>query len=158
MSNELHIVGFQVGRETFGVPISQVHEIVRIPEITSVPDAPDAVIGVMNLRGKIVPVVDLRRRFGAKSDEFARKNRVVVAEVESKLVGLVVDSASEVLKISPQDVQPANSMFQEQELNYITGLGKLADRLIILIDLTRLLERNELRRLTMPAEAAGATA
>jgi purine-binding chemotaxis protein CheW len=158
MSNELHIVGFQVGRETFGIPISRVHEIVRIPEITSVPDAPDAVIGVMNLRGKIVPVVDLRKRFGAKNDGFTRKNRVVVAEVEGKLVGLVVDSASEVLKLPLGEIQPANTMFQDQELNYITGLGKLAERLIILIDLTRLLERNELRRLSIPAEAAGATA
>jgi len=158
MSKELHIVGFQVGRETFGVPISQVHEIVRVPEITSVPDAPEAVIGVMNLRGKIVPVVDLRRRFGAAPEEFTRKNRVVVAEVDGKLVGLVVDSASEVLKLAPSDVQPGNSMFQEQDLNYITGVGKLRERLIILVDLSRVLERGELRRLTAPPVAAGATA
>jgi purine-binding chemotaxis protein CheW len=158
MSKELHIVGFQVGRETFGVPISQVHEIVRVPEITSVPDAPEAVIGVMNLRGKIVPVVDLRRRFGAAPEEFTRKNRVVVAEVDGKLVGLVVDSASEVLKLAPSDVQPGNSMFQEQDLNYITGVGKLRERLIILVDLSRVLERGELRRLTAPPVAAGARA
>ena len=157
MSKELHIVGFQVGRETFGVPISQVHEIVRVPEITSVPDAPEAVVGVMNLRGKIVPVVDLRRRFGANTEAFTRKNRVVVAEVEGKLVGLVVDSASEVIKLAPSDVQPGSSMFQDQDLNYITGVGKVRERLIILIDLSRVLERNELRRLTSVAEPAGAT-
>jgi len=157
MTKELHIVGFQVGRETFGVPISQVHEIVRVSEITSVPDAPEAVIGVMNLRGKIVPVVDLRRRFGAASDAFTRKNRIVVAEVEGKLVGLVVDSASEVMKLAPSDVQPGNSMFHDQDLNYITGVGKLRERLILLVDLSRVLERSELRRMTAPA-AAGVNA
>jgi purine-binding chemotaxis protein CheW len=158
MSKELHIVGFQVGRETFGVPISQVHEIVRVPEITSVPDAPEAVVGVMNLRGKIVPVVDLRRRFAARTDAFTRRNRVIVAEVDSKLVGLVVDSASEVLKLAPADVQPTSSMFQDQDLNYITAVGKLRDRLIILIDLARVLERNELCRLTVSAEPAETSA
>jgi len=158
MSKELHIVGFQIGRETFGVPISQVHEIVRVPEITSVPDAPEAVVGVMNLRGKIVPVVDLRRRFGANSDTYTRKNRVVVAEVEGKLVGLVVDSASEVLKLASSEVQPGNSMFHDQDLNYIIGVGKIRERLIILIDLARVLERNELRRLSSAVQPAGATA
>ena len=158
MSNELHIVGFQVGRETFGVPISQVHEIVRIPKITSVPDAPDAVIGVMNLRGKIVPVVDLRRRFAVPSGSATRKNRVVVAEVEGKLVGLLVDAASEVLKLARSEVQPASSLFQDQEANYITGIGKLDRRLIVLVDLSKLLEPNDLRKLNAPVEAAEANA
>ena len=71
MSGEFHIVGFQVGRETYGVPISALHEIVRVPEITAVPDAPDYIEGVINLRGKIVSVIDLRKRFGEKSDRAA---------------------------------------------------------------------------------------
>ncbi|MBV9086889.1 MAG: purine-binding chemotaxis protein CheW [Acidobacteriaceae bacterium] len=158
MMKELHIVGFQVGRETFGVPISQIYEIMRVPEITSVPDAPEAVVGVMNLRGKIVPVVDLRRRFGTKADAFTRRNRVVVAEVDGKLVGLLVDSASEVLKLPQSEIQPAASLFQDQELNYVSGVAKVNERLIILIDLVRVLERNELRRLTVPSQPAGATA
>src|ERR1700743_3681067 len=95
MAKELHIVGFRVGREVFGVPISLIHEIVRVPEITSVPDAPGYVQGVINLRGKIVSVVDLRRRFGEQDIKPSKKNRILVSELQGKLVGLIVASASE---------------------------------------------------------------
>ena len=99
MSRELHIVGFQVGRETYGVPITSLHEIVRVPEITAVPDAPDYMEGVINLRGKIVSVIDLRKRFGEKEAAHNRRNRILVVEHNGRLSGLIVDSASEVLKI-----------------------------------------------------------
>jgi purine-binding chemotaxis protein CheW len=142
MAKELHIVGFRVGREVFGVPISLVHEIVRVPEITSVPDSPGCVQGVINLRGKIVSVVDLRRRFG---------------EVHGKLVGLIVDSASEVLKIPESDVE-LPPVFDQGELNYVTGVGKLNGRLIILIDLNRILQKGELRRMGDVPESRAAAA
>ena len=80
MSREPHIVGFQVGRETYGVPIASLHEIVRVPEITAVPDAPDYLEGVINLRGKIVSVMDLRKRFGEKQITLRRQNRILVVE------------------------------------------------------------------------------
>ena len=147
MARELHIVGFRIGRETFGVPIAMVHEIVRVPDITAVPEAPDYVEGVINLRGKIVPVVDLRKRFGELEIESTRKNRILVAEVDHKMVGLMVDAASEVIKLPEGDVEPAPNVFEEGELNYVTGVGKLNGRLIILIDLTRILQKGELRRL-----------
>ncbi|HWX56161.1 MAG TPA: chemotaxis protein CheW [Verrucomicrobiae bacterium] len=153
MAKELHIVGFRIGRESFGVPISLVHEIVRIPDITAVPEAPDYVEGVINLRGKIVPVVDLRKRFGEREINPSRKNRILVAEVEQKIVGLIVDSASEVLKIPPGDVEQPPNVFEEGELNYVTGVGKLNGRLIILVDLTRILQKGELRRLGEVAES-----
>jgi purine-binding chemotaxis protein CheW len=145
MSKELHIVGFRVGREVFGVPIALVHEIVRVPEITSVPDSPGFVQGVINLRGKIVSVVDLRRRFGEKDIKPTKKNRILVTEVHGKLVGLIVDSASEVLKIPESDIE-LPPVFDQGELNYVTGVGKLNGRLIILIDLNRILQKGELRR------------
>src|SRR5579859_7093403 len=104
MAKDLHLIGFRIGRETFAVPISLVHEIVRVPEITTVPDAPDYVEGVINLRGKIVSVIDLRKRFGEKKEAINKKNRILVAEVESKLVGLIVDAASEVIKIPETEV------------------------------------------------------
>ncbi len=148
MPKELQIVGFRVGRETFGIPIAQVHEIVRVPEITAVPNAPEFVEGVMNLRGKIVPVVDMRKRFGEQVPQPSNRNRVVVAEVDRKLVGLIVDTASEVLKIPSSQVEPAPSVFQEAELTYVTGMGKLRDRLIILIDLSKVLQHGELRPVT----------
>ncbi|PYV56796.1 MAG: chemotaxis protein CheW, partial [Acidobacteria bacterium] len=99
MHREKHIVGFRVGRETYGLPISSLHEIVRMPEITAVPDAPDYMEGVINLRGKIVSVLDLRKRFGLKTITTSRRNRILVVEHDGHLAGLIVDSASEVLKI-----------------------------------------------------------
>ena len=126
MNRELHIVGFQVGRETYGVPITSLHEIVRVPEITAVPDAPDYLEGVINLRGKIVSVMDLRKRFGEKQTTLKRQNRILVVEHSGRLAGLIVDSASEVLKIPADDVEAPPAVFQEGGLNCVTGLGKVA--------------------------------
>jgi len=147
MEKELQLVGFRIGRETFGVPIAMVREIVRVPEITSVPNAPEYIEGVINLRGRIIPVVDLRKRFGEKEITSTKKNRVVVVELEARLIGLLVNSASEVLRIPPSEIQAPQDVFQEGELNYITGVGKLKGRLVILLDLSRILQRGELRRL-----------
>ncbi len=153
MSNDLHIVGFRVGTETFGVPIKCVHEIVRVPDITSVPDSPEFVEGVINLRGKIVSVVDLRKRFGESNIDPHKKNRVIVVESDGKLVGLIVDAASEVLRIPNVDIEPPPSVLQNSESSYVTGVGKLQNRLIILVDLKRVLQRGELRKLNEAGEA-----
>jgi purine-binding chemotaxis protein CheW len=151
MAKELHIVGFRVGRETFGVPIGLVHEIVRVPEITAVPDSPGYVEGVINLRGKIISVVDLRKRFGEKEIAAHKKNRILVTEVEGKMVGLIVDAASEVIKIPENEIELPPSVFEEGELNYVTGVGKLHGRLVILIDLSKILQKGELHRLAQLA-------
>jgi purine-binding chemotaxis protein CheW len=145
MAKELQIVGFRIGRETFGLPIALVQEIVRPPEITNVPQAPQYVEGVMNLRGRIVPVIDLRRRFGSAVTEDSRKNRVLVVDVESHAVGLMVDSASEVLKISDAQIEPPPNVFADEATSYVTGVAKHQGRLIILVDLRRILQAGELR-------------
>jgi purine-binding chemotaxis protein CheW len=157
MAKDLHLVGFRVGRETFGVPIHLVHEIVRVPEITAVPDAPDYIEGVINLRGKIISVIDLRKRFGEKEITSHRRNRVMVIDVEKKMVGLIVDAASEVLKLPPTEIENPPNVFEEGDLNYVTGVGKYKGRLIILIDLTKILQRGELKRIGELAETADAT-
>ncbi len=145
MAKELQIVGFRIGRETFGLPIALVHEIVRPPDITNVPHAPDYVEGVMNLRGRIVPVIDLRRRFGGSAGENTRKTRVLVVDVESRAVGLIVDSASEVLRISDTQIEPPPTVFTADATNYVTGVAKHQGRLIILVDLKRILQSGDLR-------------
>jgi purine-binding chemotaxis protein CheW len=154
MNRELHIVGFQVGRETYGVPIASLHEIVRVTEITAVPDAPEYIEGVINLRGKIVSVIDLRKRFGEKDAASGRKNRILVVESAGRLTGLIVDSASDVLKIPAEDVEPPPAVFQEGGLNCVTGLGKYKDRLIILLDMNKLLQGGSLRAQRAEAKAA----
>ncbi|PYP86518.1 MAG: chemotaxis protein CheW [Candidatus Angelobacter sp. Gp1-AA117] len=160
MSKDLQIVGFRIGRETFGVRISHVHEIVRVPDITAVPESPEYVEGVINLRGKIISVVDLRKRFGEKTITRTKKNRILVVEVETKMVGLIVDSASEVLKIPESAIDLPPNVFEDGELNYVTGVGKMGDRLVILVDLTRILQKGELRRLEdfNESQAPGPTA
>jgi len=166
MSRELHIVGFQVGRETYGVPITSLHEIVRVPEITAVPDAPDYLEGVINLRGKIVSVMDLRKRFGQKHEALKRQNRILVVEHAGRLAGLIVDSASEVLKIPAESVEAPPAVFQEGGLNCVTGLGKVAGRLVVLLDMSKLLAPGSLQakaengepKAAAKSEARGATA
>jgi purine-binding chemotaxis protein CheW len=154
MEKELQVVGFRIGRETFGLPISMVREIIRVPDITAVPNAPAYIEGVINLRGRIIPVVDLRKRFGEKSFEPNKKNRVVVVELETRAIGLIVNSASEVLRISPSEIEEPGNVFHEGELDYITGVGKLKGRLVMLLDLNRILQRGELKRLDEAADSA----
>jgi purine-binding chemotaxis protein CheW len=132
-----------------------VHEIVRMMEITVVPDSPSYIEGVINLRGKIIPVVDLRKRF-AEVPVPNRRNRIMVAELDGHQVGLVVDAANEVLKVNPELIEPPPSIFEQGELNYVTGVGKLGGKLVILIDLAKIMQRGELRRISDMAETAGA--
>lgn len=152
MEKDLQIVGFRIGSETYGVRIGAVREIVRVPEITAVPSAPDTVEGVINLRGKIIPVMDLRKRFGQTEIRSDKKNRILVVELENKLLGLIVNSASEVLKIPPSEIEAPGSVFADGESGYVTGVGKLNGRLIILLDISRLLHRPELKRLEEAAD------
>ena len=114
MAKLQQIVGFRVGKENFGVPIGIVHEIVRMMDITVVPDSPALIEGVINLRGKIIPVVDLRKRF-AEEPVPNRRNRIMVAELDGHQVGLVVDAANEVLKLNPELIEPPPSIFEQGE-------------------------------------------
>ncbi len=152
MEKDYQVVGFRIGNETYGVRIGSVREIVRVPEITSVPNAPDAIEGVINLRGKIIPVMDLRKRFGIEVVQPDKKNRILVVELENKLLGLIVSSASEVLKIPPSEIATPSTVFAEGESSYVTGVGKLKGRLIILLDIARLLRQPEFKKLEEAAE------
>jgi purine-binding chemotaxis protein CheW len=129
------------------LPIARVREIVRVPPITAVPDAPACVEGVINLRGRIIPVMDLRKRFGEPAIAAHKKNRILVTEVDGKLVGFIVDAASEVLKIPPAEIESLPEVVADGGLNYITGLSKLGNRLIILVDVAKLLQPGELKRI-----------
>lgn len=155
MAKVQQIVGFRVGNENFGVPIGIVHEIVRMMDITEIPDSPTYIEGVINLRGKIIPVVDLRKRF-AEEIQPNRRNRIMVTELDGHLVGLVVDAANEVLKVSSELIEPPPNIFEQGELNYVTGVGKLDGKLVILIDLAKIMQMGELRRISEIAKAAGA--
>jgi purine-binding chemotaxis protein CheW len=152
MEKDLQVVGFRIGNETYGVRIAAVREIVRVPEITAVPSAPDLIEGVINLRGKIIPVMDLRKRFGRTEIQPDKKNRILVVELDNKLIGLIVNAASEVLKIPPSEIEAPGSVFAEGESGYVTGVAKLKGRLVILLDISKLLHRPEFKRLEEVAD------
>ncbi len=134
-----HLATFFLAREEYGVDVKQVQEIRRVAEITSVPRAPEFVRGVINLRGRILPVLDLRRRLGLGEVVVDRASRIVVVRVKERLLGLLVDGASQVLKIPVSRVEPAPEEVVQKGGDYIRGVAKLDDRLIILVDLERLL-------------------
>ena len=135
----LQLVTFSIGEEEFGVEILKVHEIIRTMEITKVPKAQDFVEGVINLRGKVIPIIDLRRRFGLDSKERDKHTRFIVIDISNMIVGFVVDSVSEVLRIPASTVEPPPPVVAGLESEYLRGVGKLQDRLLILLDLDKLL-------------------
>jgi len=144
----LQLVTFHIGDEEFGVEILKVQEIIRMMGITRVPKAPDFVEGVINLRGKVIPIVDLRKRFGMATQDHDKHTRIIVIEINKVIVGFVVDSVSEVLRIPSSTVEPPPPIISGIESEYISGVGKLADRLLILLDLDRLLSKGEQNMLT----------
>ena len=144
----LQLVTFSIGEEEFGVDILKVQEIIRTMEITKVPRAQDFVEGVINLRGKVIPIIDLRRRFGLDSKPHDKDTRIIVIEINNMIVGFVVDSVSEVLRIPAGTVEPPPPVVAGVESEYISGVGKLQDRLLILLDLDKLLSSEDLENLT----------
>jgi purine-binding chemotaxis protein CheW len=135
----LQMVTFKVDGEEFGVDILTVQEIIRLIQITMVPNSPDYIEGVINLRGKVIPVVDLRRRFHKPTAERDSQTRIIVMELDGNIVGFLVDAVSEVLRISESTVEPAPPVVAGVGADYIKGVSKLEDRLLILLDLDKLL-------------------
>ncbi len=134
----LQLVTFSTGDEEFGVDILRVQEIIRTMAITKVPKAPEFVEGVINLRGKVIPIIDLRRRFGLQSKEHDKHTRIIVIEINTMIVGFVVDSVSEVLRIPASTVEPPPPVVAGLESEYISGVGKLEDRLLSRADIEAL--------------------
>ena len=134
----LQLVSFHIGGEEFGLNILRVQEIIRIQQLTRVPNSPDYVDGVINLRGKVIPVVALRKRFGLENLAHDKQTRIVVVEVKGTVLGFIVDSVSEVLRIPANTVEPPPRL-GKVEREYVSGVGKLDNRLLILLDVDRLM-------------------
>jgi purine-binding chemotaxis protein CheW len=143
-SEILQIVSFTVGEEEFGVDILRVQEINRMLDVTRVPNAPAYVEGVINLRGKVIAVIDLRAKMGLPKKEHGKHTRIIVVEVKGSIVGFVVDAVKEVLRIPRSVTEPPPSLDGSSNREYITAIGKLEDRLLILLDPDQLISRVEL--------------
>lgn len=148
----LQLVGFHIGGEEFGLDILAVQEIIRSQQLTRVPNSPDFIDGVINLRGKVIPVVGLRKRFGLGAHDADKQTRIIVAEVNGSILGFVVDSVSEVLRIPVSTVEPP-PRFGKVQREYVSGVGKLDDRLLILLDLQNLMSESEQAACTGISEA-----
>ena len=140
---ERQLVVFELGEENFGVDISSVESIIKMQELTKVPHAPGFVEGVTNLRGIVLPVLDLRKRFSMPKADESKDTRIVVTNVEGIKVGMIVDSVSEVLTIPDSVIEPTPPMISSVDTAFITGIAKLDNRLVILLDLTRVLSTKE---------------
>ena len=147
----LQLVSFRIGDEEFAVDILKVQEINRMIEVTRVPNAPEHIDGVINLRGKVIPIIDLRSRFGMARKEKDKNTRIVVVEVSGKIVGFVVDAVREVLRIPKSITEPTPKIVASVATDYITAVGKMDDRLLILLDLDKVLSAQEKKDLEIAA-------
>ena len=136
---ELHLVTFALDGEEFGIPIGQVREVIRVTEITRVPQARQHVRGVTNLRGRILAVVEIRTRMGLSPAEVTPRSRIVVVGVHDRTLGILVDGVSQVVKVPAKTVAPAPEEVLSASADYITGVARWNSRLIILLDLEKLL-------------------
>lgn len=143
----LQLVSFRIGSEEFGIDILLVQEINRMLKITRVPNAPSFVDGVVNLRGRIIPVIDLRSRLKMSRKEHDKNTRIIVVEINSITTGFVVDEVNEVLRIPRTITEPPPSMIAGIDSDYITAVGKLEDRILILLDLEKVLSVNDKKEL-----------
>ncbi|MCL4428332.1 MAG: chemotaxis protein CheW [Deltaproteobacteria bacterium] len=139
----VQLVTFKLGNEEFALDILKVQEINRMVEITKVPKAPDFVEGVINLRGRVIPIVDIRKKFHLNIKEATKETRIIVVNIMNKTIGLIVDSVSEVLRINSSTIQPPPPLIAGLDSDYIKGVGKLDERLIILLDIDKIFTTGE---------------
>jgi purine-binding chemotaxis protein CheW len=136
-------ISFSVGNEEYGLELLRVREVIRIREITWLPKAPSFVKGIINLRGDVIPIIDLRDKFGLESLAQTAATRVIVVEVEGRLMGMVVDSASQVVRIPTDQIDPPPPVLGGLSQEFITGVGKLEDKLVILLNADAILTVDE---------------
>jgi purine-binding chemotaxis protein CheW len=153
ISGEQQIVVFDLAGETYGADIHAVREIVRMQQITSIPQAPPAIEGVINLRGKVNPVMDLRKRFDLVAGEETKDSRIVVVDIGAQDVGLIVDAVAEVNRIPADAIEPPSSVVTSPETDYIWGIAKFEDQMIILLDLNKVLSGTDLQSVNDQIEA-----
>jgi purine-binding chemotaxis protein CheW len=136
---------FKLGDEVYGIQILYVTDIIEMQKITEVPDMPDYIKGVINLRGKVIPLMDLRLRFGLPEREYDDRTCIIVVNIDSTAIGFIVDTVSEVHDISEKDISPPPTFKSEGvKEQYISGLGKIGDEVKILLDVKKILHREEL--------------
>ncbi|MEJ5363046.1 MAG: chemotaxis protein CheW [Spirochaetota bacterium] len=139
----LQLVSFKLDEIEYGIDILSVHEILRIPEITRLPNTPEYIKGVINLRGNVIPVVDIRLRFGMQQVALTELSRIIVVEIGEKLVGLLVDNVHQVIRLSRSRIDEPHDLIEGISTEFISGIGRLQDRLIVILRLDNILFSDE---------------
>lgn len=152
IDHAIQVVSFIIAEEEFGIDILNVQEIIRPVEITRIPNTVSYVEGVINLRGRIVPVVDLRTRFGLGRREIDKNTRIVVVELNDKVVGFQMDAVSQVIRVEQEVIEPPPLLSTSRSVQYIRGVAKLKDRLITLLSLEELISDNALLSISLNEE------
>jgi purine-binding chemotaxis protein CheW len=148
------LVVFRLANEFYGVDIGEVNTIIRMQEVTDIPQTPDFVEGVINLRGSIIPVIDLRKRFGLPEDDVTKASRIMVVESGGQMIGMVVDAVAETLRLPADAIEPPSPVIAGIDTQYLRGVGKQDDRLVILLDLGKVLTGNEMQTLSQMDKSA----
>jgi len=148
------IVSFRLANEEYGVDIMRVQEIILMGKITKMPEVPDYICGLINLRGHVIPIVDLRKRFGLPAQENTEHTRTIVVNVHDRTIGIVVDAVSEVLRISAEQIEPPPSSVSGVDHNYIRGLVKFDEKLLILLNIEEILSQVDQTKLVGSIDAA----
>jgi purine-binding chemotaxis protein CheW len=147
LGKEIQLVVFRLAQEEYGVDIQQVREIIKVIDITRVPKAPEFIEGVINLRGQITPVMDLRKRLDLPELERGEETRIIIIELGKNVVGMIVDAVTEVHRLPEKNIDPTPTISSEVGAEFINGVGKLGDRLLILLDLKKVLSKKEEKQL-----------
>ncbi len=143
---------FVLNSEVYGIEILKVREIIGLMDITNVPQTPDYMRGVINLRGKVIPVIDLRLKFSMPEDEHTQETCTIVVEVDNTSIGIIVDKVSEVMEIKGEEIEGTPQFGQGIDTNFIMGLGKTKDTIVILLDIAKVLSEEELAMVEEIAE------
>ncbi|OEG00422.1 chemotaxis protein CheW [Vulcanibacillus modesticaldus] len=147
VNEELKIIVFRIKNEEYGVDVKQVKSIERMEHITRVPNTPPFVKGVINLRGVVVPIIDLRKRLGIDQQEYNDSTRIIIVNVDEMEVGLIVDEANDVIDIPISSIEPPPKVVGGVESVYLRGVAKISERLLVLLNLDQVLNPDEIRQL-----------
>ena len=137
-NDEVQIVAFKLSKEEYGVSILHVQEIKRLTDITRFPYTPDFIKGVMNLRGSVLPVIDLKKRLGLVEEPYSEDTRIIIVKVDDISIGMIVDAVTEVLAIGPDHIEAPEAVVDGTENNFISGVGNLDNRLVIMLNLNEI--------------------
>ena len=146
-SSSIQIVCFKIGKEEYGVDILKVQEILNLPKVTSLPKAIDFILGVIDLRGKILPIVDLGKRFGIELRKASKSARAIVVKIKGKEVGLAIDSVSHVVKVEQDDIEPPPAIVKGISGRYIVGIAKVDEEFVVILDIDQIFSASELSEL-----------